>query len=104
MTTQLHIRQNDDAPLVVAVHEDEMIEVRLVTHPRDRTGERPTPIFSVTGLRWRGGRHFHLGWVEQSLNVGTSLQIDYVAKDDPVSALAKDEEYIAPEPPSWVLR
>lgn len=93
-TTQLHIRQGGDSPLVIAVHEDEMVDVRLVTHPKSKTGERPAPTLSVTGLRWREGRHYHLGWVQKQLAVGASLSVDYVAKADPVSPLVKDQEYM----------
>jgi hypothetical protein len=95
---QLHIRQNSDDPIIIDVQDDEAVQVHLDTHPHLRDGVRREPTFSVAGLRWRDGRHFHLGWLEQSISLGSSLRVDYVSADQPASALSNDVEYIAPDP------
>jgi hypothetical protein len=93
---QLQIRQNSDEPTVIDLQDDEMVQVHLDTHPRSKDGSLREPTFSVSGLRWRDGRHFHLGWFQQPIPLGTTLRLDYVSDDRPASALSKDVEYIAP--------
>ena len=98
MPKQLHLRLNSDQPTVIDVQDDEMVQIHLDTHPKSRAGELREPTLSVSGLRWRDGRHFHLGWSQQSIPLGTTLRLDYVSDDKPASALSKDVEYIAPDP------
>jgi hypothetical protein len=95
---QLHLTLNGDPPTIIDVHEDEAVQVHLDTHPTDRSGGLRDPTLNVSGLRWRGGRHFHLGWSQQSIALGSSLRLDYRIADEPASGLSKDIEYIAPEP------
>jgi hypothetical protein len=94
---QLHLRLNSDLPTIIDVQDDEAVQVHLETHPKDRDGERD-PTLSVSGLRWRGGRHFHLTWSQQSIPLGSTLRLDYLVDDKPASGLSKDVEYIAPAP------
>jgi hypothetical protein len=95
---QLHFRLNSGEPTVIDVLEDEMVEVHFNTHPQIRTSEPHEPTLRMSGLRWRDGRHFHLGWLEQSIPLGSSFRLDYLSAEKTPSALSKDVEYIAPDP------
>ena len=98
MPKQLHLRLNSDQPTIIDVQDDEAVWVHFDTHPKDRAGGLRDPTLIVSGLRWRAGRHFHLGWSQQSIPLGSTLRLDYLIDDKPASSLSKDVEYIAPDP------
>jgi len=98
MAKQLHIHHDSHEPTVIDVHDDEAVQAHLDTHYAAQTVEPREPTLTVSGLRWRDGRHFHLGWSQHSLPLGSTLRLEYVSSDRPASPLSKEVEYVAPAP------
>lgn len=96
MKTQIHIRKTGSETIVIDVMDDESVHVNVDTHPNQFMPEPTAPTFAVTGLRWRDGKHYHLAWVERTLNLGESILIEYLNADAPPTALVKESEYVAP--------
>jgi len=97
MRKQIHIRASGKESIVIDVLDDESISVDIDTHPNHFLPEPAPPTFAVTGLRWRDGKHYHLGWITQPLNLGESVHIEYSSADAAPTPLVQEKEYIAPE-------
>ena len=63
MKMQIHIRKTGSEVIVIDVVDDESVHVDVHTHPNQFMPEPTAPTFTVTGLRWRDGKHYHLAWV-----------------------------------------
>jgi hypothetical protein len=97
MKTQLVIQSTGAEPIIIDVIDDESVQVHLDTHPNRFMPEPTAPTFNVSGLRWRGDKHHHLGWVTRQLALGESINISYVSGNAAPTTLEKEVEYVVPE-------
>jgi ClpX C4-type zinc finger len=98
MKNQIHIEFTHASAVVIDIVEDESIDINLDTWASKFFTDPVSPKFAVRGLRWRDGKHYHLTWMEKNLALGEEIKIHYRQAEVSVTALAKVEEYVAPEP------
>jgi hypothetical protein len=94
---QLTIHGPSGKSIVIDLVDDESVQVHLEIHPNKFMPTPAEPTLEVSGLRWRDGKHYHLGWGESRLTTGQSVRIEYSLGELAPTPLVKEDEYISPE-------
>ena len=98
MKKQFHIKITGKEELIIDLNDNESVTIK-VDNPPIKFQEKE-PLLSrvqVDGLRWTDKQHFHLGWIEQNIEIDDEIRIKLTQSNKSASPLTKDEEYIAPE-------
>ncbi len=100
MNKQIQININDKDTIIIDIMDDEKVSISIDQPPTKFTKENEEnrqPTIQITGLRWRNGERFHLGWLESTLNSNDKVTIQFKDSSEKPTSLANNEKYIRPE-------